>query len=62
MVNRSFSFGVRGVDGAGVLRGGHFLPVGREVGGAVRTNIEEHIEILNQHKCSIMNLMKDDFH
>ena len=53
---------MRGVDGAGVLRGGHFLPVGREVGGAVRTNIEEHIEILNQHKCSIMNLMKDDFH
>ena len=47
-VNRSLSFGVGGLERQ--LRG-----------GLVRTNIEEHIQILNQHKSSIMNLMKDDF-
>ena len=57
-INRSLSFGMRGMNG---LRGSHFSPGSRGVGGAVRTNIQEHIEILNQHKCSIMNLMKDDF-
>jgi hypothetical protein len=61
-INRSLSFGMRGMRrGVNGFRGSHFSPGSRGVGAAVRTNIQEHIEILNQHKCSIMNLMKDDF-
>ena len=57
-INRSLSFGMRGI---GADRGTRLSPVGRVVGGTVRTNIDEHIEILNQHKSSIMNLLKEDF-
>ena len=53
-INRSLSFGMRGMGGG---RGTRLSPVG----SAVRTNINEHIEILNQHKSSIMNLLKEDF-
>jgi len=53
-INRSLSFGMRGMGG---VRGTRFSTAG----SAVRTNINEHIEILNQHKSSIMNLLKEDF-
>ena len=49
-INRSLSFGMRGQG----------PPAFSEVGRVVRTNIQEHIEILNQHKNSIMNMMKEE--
>ena len=52
-VNRSLSFGMRGVR---EMREGNISHQSRAIGGVIRTNIDEHIKLLNEHKKSIMKL------